>query len=271
MTNPMDINPQSDGLHNAFIKCLEKIYENPIGNIKKKELPEKHKFLLEDFANNEQSIKILLNQGNAGISYISDNVEKILGYKAEDFLKLNILLLFRILTLEHMRFPITMASWSKEIFSKLSPEQWQSNLRATYCGMKIRRKDKGIIRLLIRYTPLDFDSNNVAIVSIATIENVTHLLDSDFYWGRIVCGKESTLKKYHYNSSVGKNQEQDIITEREKEVLNLIADGRKSREIAEELFISTVTVDNHRKNMLVRTGARDTTALVQLSRMCGII
>jgi DNA-binding NarL/FixJ family response regulator len=41
----------------------------------------------------------------------------------------------------------------------------------------------------------------------------------------------------------------------------------ETKEIAETLFISLNTVDNHRSNMILQTGARDTTALVQLCKM----
>jgi DNA-binding NarL/FixJ family response regulator len=40
---------------------------------------------------------------------------------------------------------------------------------------------------------------------------------------------------------------------------------------AEKLFISVKTVGNHRSNMIERLGARDTTALVQLAKMMGMI
>lgn len=42
------------------------------------------------------------------------------------------------------------------------------------------------------------------------------------------------------------------ISLREKQVLELIAQGKSSKQIAEKLFISPLTVDTHRKNMLER-------------------
>jgi DNA-binding CsgD family transcriptional regulator len=45
----------------------------------------------------------------------------------------------------------------------------------------------------------------------------------------------------------------------------------ESKEVGKILFISSHTVDNHRRNMISRTGARDTTALIQICRMSGII
>lgn len=41
-----------------------------------------------------------------------------------------------------------------------------------------------------------------------------------------------------------------LLTKRQKEILALIAQGKTSREIGEELFIGVHTVDTHRKNMI---------------------
>ncbi|WP_026777631.1 response regulator transcription factor [Polaribacter sp. Hel_I_88] len=41
-----------------------------------------------------------------------------------------------------------------------------------------------------------------------------------------------------------------ILSNREKEILNLIANGKTSKEISETLFIAKTTVDTHRKNII---------------------
>ncbi|WP_143307141.1 response regulator [Chitinophaga vietnamensis] len=53
------------------------------------------------------------------------------------------------------------------------------------------------------------------------------------------------------------------ITKREKEVLSLIANGHTNHEIAEKLFISTDTVDSHRRNLLGKLNARNTAMLIK--------
>ncbi len=53
----------------------------------------------------------------------------------------------------------------------------------------------------------------------------------------------------HENITVGK-PEKIILSNREKEILQLIANGSTSKEIAETLFIAKTTVDTHRKNMI---------------------
>ena len=49
------------------------------------------------------------------------------------------------------------------------------------------------------------------------------------------------------------------LTEREQEILELIAQGKKRKEIAQDLFISVHTYDTHRKNikekLKIKTGA----------------
>ncbi|MBC9929449.1 response regulator [Chitinophaga qingshengii] len=53
------------------------------------------------------------------------------------------------------------------------------------------------------------------------------------------------------------------ITKREKEVLWLIANGHTNHEIAEKLFISSDTVDSHRRNLLGKLNARNTAMLIK--------
>jgi DNA-binding NarL/FixJ family response regulator len=59
-----------------------------------------------------------------------------------------------------------------------------------------------------------------------------------------------------------KNNELIILSHREKEILELICEGFSSAEIAEKLFLSERTIDNHRANMLSKTGCRNTLSLV---------
>ena len=56
-----------------------------------------------------------------------------------------------------------------------------------------------------------------------------------------------------------------VLTRREKEVLELIAGGLTNIEIANRLFISTSTVDTHRKNLLAKFEVRNTAALVKIA------
>jgi len=53
------------------------------------------------------------------------------------------------------------------------------------------------------------------------------------------------------------------ITNREKEVLEMIARELTAKEIATQLYISTNTVRSHRKNLLDKLDARNSAGLVR--------
>jgi DNA-binding NarL/FixJ family response regulator len=56
-----------------------------------------------------------------------------------------------------------------------------------------------------------------------------------------------------------------VITRREKEVLELLADGLTNNEIAEKLFVSAATVDSHRKSLIAKLNAKNTPGLIKLA------
>ncbi|MBX2929625.1 MAG: response regulator transcription factor [Saprospiraceae bacterium] len=56
-----------------------------------------------------------------------------------------------------------------------------------------------------------------------------------------------------------------LLTAREKEVLHHIAQGLTNQEIAEKLFISPLTVDSHRKNLLAKFGVKNTAAMIRFA------
>lgn len=61
------------------------------------------------------------------------------------------------------------------------------------------------------------------------------------------------------------------VSRREKEVLELIAEGLTTNEIAEKLFISMTTVDTHRKNLLSKFETKNTASLIHIATQLKII
>lgn len=61
------------------------------------------------------------------------------------------------------------------------------------------------------------------------------------------------------------------LTPREQQVMRLIAEGLSSREIADALFISTKTVENHRANIMNKLELHSTMELVRYAAKLGLI
>ncbi len=62
-------------------------------------------------------------------------------------------------------------------------------------------------------------------------------------------------------SDLSNDQPAELLSEREREILNLIAKENSNKQIAEKLFISERTVETHRKNIFRKT---NTTSIVGL-------
>lgn len=61
------------------------------------------------------------------------------------------------------------------------------------------------------------------------------------------------------------------ITERELEIITLIAEGYTNQEIAEKLFLSTHTINTHRKNIMSKLGVTNTAGIVMYAVKCNLV
>ncbi len=73
------------------------------------------------------------------------------------------------------------------------------------------------------------------------LEAIVSLADGKAYYDANITVSSFDVSK--------KKSEKGMLTRRQKEILKLIAQGKTSREIGDELFIGLHTVDTHRKNM----------------------
>lgn len=72
-------------------------------------------------------------------------------------------------------------------------------------------------------------------------------------------------------AAAGAPTEFDSLTLREKQVLKLVAEGRRNREIAQALFISVKTVEKHRSNLMHKLDLHNTAALTSLAIEKGLL
>ena len=94
-------------------------------------------------------------------------------------------------------------------------------------------------------------------------EGIMQVMDGKTYFG---LGVKDLMDGHTVSGS-----SEPVITKRESEILRLIADGFTNQEIADRLFISSSTVDSHRKNLLVKFNSKNTAALVKTAISKGII
>jgi DNA-binding NarL/FixJ family response regulator len=79
--------------------------------------------------------------------------------------------------------------------------------------------------------------------------------------GGIAFSKEvkEIISRPSQNALVGPPQ----LTRREKQIIKLLAEGKTSIKIAEELSVSSLTIDTHRRNLMQKFGVKNTAELIR--------
>jgi DNA-binding CsgD family transcriptional regulator len=63
----------------------------------------------------------------------------------------------------------------------------------------------------------------------------------------------------------------ETLSQREREILKLVAEGKTSREIADRLSISPKTVDTYRSRLMSKIGVKNLVGLVKFAIRHGLI
>jgi DNA-binding CsgD family transcriptional regulator len=257
-------------LHNRLIKSVE-AFAPTVDGQKNNDYSDV-KNINNKFSKHENSLKIIINLTNFQILAISDNLEALTGFTKQAYDTENILLFLRAVRLDHILSLTTFTNWAIDVFKKQTVQTDFKAMKLVICGSSLKKTiDENDSKLLIRLMPMEIADNGYPTICMISIDFIEHLIKPDAHiWGLISYG-ESNANKYHLLSTDKKYQYQDILSEREKDVLKLVGEGMESKEIAKKLFISVNTVVNHRRNAVTRTGAKDTTGLIQICKMCGIV
>jgi DNA-binding NarL/FixJ family response regulator len=101
------------------------------------------------------------------------------------------------------------------------------------------------------------------------IEALNNLMIEGYYFDDKVTPKLIAMLKRH--GIIFPPFELDTLSNRELEILPLICNGMKNKEIAEQLFIAERTVENHRKNLFLKTNAKNAYGLIVFAIKNGFI
>lgn len=140
----------------------------------------------------------------------------------------------------------------------------------------VKSKYKGKISILICSSFDDEDTivscyRNGASGYINKASNLSELYKAlDELWNKKIYISDEHKSKIITGLS-SKDQALETLTVREKEILQLICNEYSSSEIAEKLFISVHTVNNHRKSILYKTNSSSLVSLLKYSLKNGYL
>ncbi|RAJ08586.1 PAS domain-containing protein [Chitinophaga skermanii] len=204
----------------------------------------------------EEYYYFIFNTGTGTLEFVSPQVSNVLGYTAEEFDSMQFL---RCIHPDDQFWFLNFQNMIAEFFMNLPPGKvMHYKIRSDF---RLRKKDGEYVRILSQVTVLQTNEIGSLLRGFGVHTDITHLKKD----GRPML------------SFIGMNGEpsyidvevkpvflsfKELISPREKQILQLLIQGKTSKEIAIALGNTKQTVDKQRKNMLVKTNTKSSAELV---------
>lgn len=194
------------------------------------------------------------------LDYVSPSVQNIFGIAQEDF---TIESFMNILHPDDHDFFLkcenTVADY---LTNRIAPENI-INYKITYC-LREKTISKGYRLFLLQTVTLQTTNDGALLKVFGLHTDITHITALNNKKISLIglMGEPSFLSIDVYANGEAPSAPPPSFTSRELEIVKLLGEGNTTQEIAEMLFISTETVTTHRKNMLAKTGFKNSTQLL---------
>lgn len=241
------VNPLSEPAHSPYFQLMH----NPV---------------IERLFEAAPAFIYVVNLKTQRLVYASPNLEQLYGYDHEGLLDSDIEEVTRVMLKDdadkvfkaNLEFMDAMAALPKEQCIHLKSI---NNCRVT-------RADGSIVPVQQQKVVLETDSSGSPLLMMSMVMDVIGSRKS-FEFGSAIMFRDP-VRGWIELPTAG-TPCCDLLSVREREILQLLATGKSSKIIASELNISVNTVNNHRKNMLLKTGSGNIAGLVSYGLSQGLI
>ncbi|MBS1747901.1 MAG: helix-turn-helix transcriptional regulator [Bacteroidetes bacterium] len=162
---------------------------------------------------------------------------------------------------------LIMQQKSFEVFNSLSSQD-KLKLVISFDGL-YKMGGSGSFHFLQQAICIELDSNGNGILFLSYIHDISHLKKNNT--ANLVTSYPGQICMWNYNFGNKTLETTASLSRQEKTILGFLSKGKSSKEIADELFISPLTVDTHRRKLLKKTNCIDTTGMITYSKLVGLI
>jgi len=191
-----------------------------------------------------------------------------LGYDAQEFIDNGVGLTIDIYQKDDLKlFNEKIFPDRIELLKTIPPEE-HSKYIFSY-SFRFKNKQGEYITLLQRNSFIKSDAYGRPLLSLGMVTNISNYAKQspvlqvvekvDTEADASSCCKTVYKKLYYLN------EEDQLFSKREREVLLWMTDGLTSKEIADKTFLSEATIINHRKNMLLKSGTKNVAELISFA------
>ncbi len=213
----------------------------------------------------EKSSIALFDMAAMDYAFLTSNFKYLTGNHGPDFKEKGMSYFFsRMHESDRALFFDTSIKTFSFLYSR-NPEE-RKNYK-TCQDFRIQREDGTWIRLIQQMLVIELDnSGNIWLVLL--VNDISPVRDQTIP-GRRYMEHIPTKKRVLFPDSDASAQ--SPLTKRELEILGFVSNGYPSRDIADFLGISAVTVNNHRQNILAKLGATSSAEAVNYAKNIGLM
>lgn len=198
--------------------------------------------------------------------FVSEDVKNILGFSPHEF---NLSFYLERIHPDDKPLFLNYENAIRDFFSKLPTDKFfKYKVRYDY---RMQKKDGSYIRILHQVITINYSIEGGILHTFGVHTDISHLKNSNSTSLAII-GLDGEPSYFNYPvKTFVYDSENKLFSNRELEILNLLWEGKESKQIASELSLSPETVNTHRRNMLAKAQAKNTIELIRFAMKEGIL
>lgn len=227
---------------------------------------EKHKQYIEQISKVNNSFVFVLELGVRCL-FVSDNFCDFFGVNRERLNKEEIDLDYlnsHIHPDDAKIFELTQKKLLEYMFSL--PKETLGDYKHIY-EFRFRNKEGRYVRVISQHQSLEMDEQGNPWLILGIVDISPEQSPDAHIKLRLVNLKTNEIVPFPLST----NNQEVVLTTREKEVLEMIKNGFLSKEISEKLSISIHTVNNHRKRILEKMNVGNAIEAINFARKLGLL
>lgn len=219
----------------------------------------------------------VLNFENIGMDFVSDSIKDVLGIEPKEFSMNKGFEIMHPEDLAKMNEKETLVF--DFFYNKITPDEMF--LYKTVYIMRMKHKNGNYKTILHQVQVLNASDDGKIQKTLCIHTDITYLNIPIHHKLSFI----STKRPSHYYSyesgsyslenesilNLEKDCFKDVFSKREKEIVKLMAKGIKFNELAKILFVSPHTINTHKKNILKKSGCKNTPELIARCYVEGLI
>jgi len=197
----------------------------------------------------------VFNIYQGAVELMSEGITEVLGYEPDE---ITAMFLMDKIHPDDKSYFLNFEYRITEFFKPL-PFDKIKNYKVQY-DYRIKAKNNKYVRILHQAVQIDYDESNF-YRTLCLQTDISHIKQGGLPCFSII-GLDGEPSYYNIQDTEAVNGSYDLFTKREREILKCIVEGKSSKEISTELYISLHTVNTHRKNILNKAEAKTPVDLV---------